>query len=104
MDPTLQQQMPGQQAAPGMDPRAMMMLQAIKAGAMGGAHPPPVTGMGTPPQMPMPGPGAPVDPASMAGGLGQSQMAMPQQPGAGLMQQNNPIVNALMSPIPGGGQ
>ena len=113
MDPT-QPQMPGQQAAPAMDPQMLqnlMMLQAIKSGAAGGAADPtastqamgPPGGMASP--MPAPSPTAPVDPSTMAGGLGnQNQMAMPQQ---GMMQQqpqSNPVVNALMSQIPGGGQ
>lgn len=97
-------QQPGQQGMAAADPnmlKNLMMLQAIKAGGMGGATPPPPAtgmppmnqqmapgmgmGMSPPPMMPQP-----VNPANMQGGLAQA----PQ----------DPVAAALMSQIPGGGQ
>lgn len=130
MDPTLPQ-MPGAQGQMGMPPAIQnaMMLAAIKGGATGGGAPPagatgaamggaqmgPQTaGMGQiAPQMAPPPPMAdpqmatpPVDPSTMAGGLG-SQGAMPPlmngMAGQQMAGQPNPVVNALMSQIPGAG-
>ena len=125
MDPTLQQQ-PNPQASmgqSGMDPAAQnsLMLQAIKAGAMGGANAPsaaPAVGQTplpnatsmTPPMTP------PTDPSSQAGGLGNQTVpqpatgmgspmqaaAMQQMMGAPSGQGVNPVTQALFSPIPGG--
>lgn len=102
MDPTIPQQ-PGQQGM-AADPNMMknlMMLQAIKAGGMGGATPPPVaTGMPPMNQQMAPGMGMgmqapsvmppPVNPSAMPGALAQPQA--------------DPVAAALMSQIPGGGQ
>jgi hypothetical protein len=120
MDPTLTTgaatpNMPGA-AAPAMPTppttqQAMqnaMLLQAIQSGApsAGGAAPGPTSaamgpapmGGGPSPAPPMPPPTAmptpPVDPSTMAGGLGQVPTS-----------QANPVVSALMSQIPtAGGQ
>ena len=113
MDPTMPQPGAAQQQMTGMDPnQAMqnqMLLQALNQGqargamgnpAMGAMNAgnqqmapspmPPMGGMGPASSMPTP----PVDPASMAGGLG-SQPPMPPGQSAAMMQ-------ALMSPVPGG--
>ena len=98
-----------QDPGPAVDPSAMqnaLMLQAIKGGAMGGLTPsaqmpsaPGMTGGGGSAPSSM---GAPVDPGSMQGGLGMPQMqaAMQQQ----AQPQQDPLMSALMSQIPGGGQ
>lgn len=90
-----------------------LMLQAIKSGgqmqqqpptdtgqAMG-ANPMQMAGAAVPPQpqpMPTPQQMSPVDPASMTGGLAGGQPNQQQ------MAASNPVVSALMSQIPGGGQ
>lgn len=95
--------MPPQGAAP-TNPQAAknaMMLQAIKAGAMGGASAPPAAAMMG--QAPMSQAAPPVNPSSLPGaGMPQQQMAGLGQPALAAMQQQNPIASALMSPIPGG--
>lgn len=118
MDPTLQN---------------ALMLQAIKAGAAGGGAPPagptgaamgptPMQGMGQIPQSEigmqagaMPPPASvtpPVDPASMQGGVGQipqNELGMQQQNMPGMQNQapsqaSLAALQALMGPIPSGGQ
>jgi hypothetical protein len=98
--------MPGQQPDPNAELQNALMLQAIKGGAMGGAQAPAAAtsaAMGPPPTG-MPSPMAsPVDPSTMQGGMGmQNQMAAMPQMNQAMMQQQNPVASALMSPIPGG--
>ena len=94
----------------GMDPAAQnaLMLQAIKAGAMGGANAPsaaPAVG-----QTPLPNATSmtpPTDPGSQAGGLGNQTVPQPatgvvSPMQAAAMQNMMGAPSALFSPIPGG--